>query len=81
MFLFDLLMLSSKKIVNTIKSLITREIIRLHPEVKRFYKVNFGQGVIILILLGQYANEEVIKKCAQESNQKNQKINLQFKFL
>jgi len=56
-------MMSPKKIVNTVKSLIAREIFRLHPEVKRFlWGGKFWTSGYYINTVGQYANEEVIKK-------------------
>ena len=56
-------MLSPKKIVNTVKSLTAREIFRLHPEVKRFlWGGKFWTSGYYINTVGQYANEEVIKK-------------------
>jgi putative transposase len=70
-------MLSPKKIVNTVKSLTGREIFRLHPEVKRFlWGGKFWTSGYYINTVGQYANEEVIKKYVQSqgNNQKYQKI-------
>jgi putative transposase len=59
-------MLSPKKIVNTVKSLITCEIFRLHPELKRFlWGGKFWTSGYYINTIGQYANEEVIKKYVQ----------------
>jgi len=56
-------MVSPKKIVNTVKSLTAREIFRLHPEVKQFlWGGKFWTGGYYINTVGQYANEEVIKK-------------------
>ena len=56
-------MMSPKKIVNTVKSLTAREIFRLHPEVKRFlWGGKFWTSGYYINTVGQYANEEVIKK-------------------
>ena len=56
-------MISPKKIVNTVKSLTAREIFRLHPEVKRFlWGGKFWTSGYYINTVGQYANEEVIKK-------------------
>lgn len=70
-------MLSPKKIVNTLKNLTAREIFRLHPEVKRFlWGGKFWTSGYYINTVGQYANEEVIKKYVQGQgdNQKYQKI-------
>jgi putative transposase len=59
-------MLSPKKIVNILKNLIALEIFRLHPEVKRFlWAANFWTSGYYINTVGQYANEEVIKKYVQ----------------
>lgn len=56
-------MMSPKKIVNTVKSLTAREIFRLHPEVKQFlWGGKFWTAGYYINTVGQYANEEVIKK-------------------
>ena len=56
-------MMSPKKIVNTVKSLTAREIFRLHPEVKQFlWGGKFWTADYYINTVGQYANEEVIKK-------------------
>ena len=58
--------MSAKKISNTIKSLTAREIFRLHPEVKRFlWGGKFWTSGYYINTVGQYANEEVIKKYVQ----------------
>jgi REP element-mobilizing transposase RayT len=70
-------MLSPKKIVNTVKSLTAREIFRLHPEVKRFlWGGKFWTSGYYINTVGQYANEEVIKKYLknQGSTDKYKKI-------
>lgn len=70
-------MISPKKIVNTIKSITAREIFRLHPEVKRFlWGGKFWAREYYVNTVGQYANEEVIKKYVQgQGSQKSyQKI-------
>jgi REP element-mobilizing transposase RayT len=59
-------MLSPKKIVNMVKSLIAREIFRLHPEVKRFlWGGKFWTSGYYINTVGQYPNEEVIMKYFQ----------------
>ena len=70
-------MMSAKKIVNTIKSLTAREIFRLHPEVKNFlWGGKFWTSGYYINTVGQYANEEVIKKYVQGqgNNQNYEKI-------
>jgi REP element-mobilizing transposase RayT len=64
---------SPKKIVNTVKSLIAREIFRLHPEVKRFlWGGKFWTAGYYINTVGQYANEEVIKKHVQGQGRKDE---------
>ena len=59
-------MLSPKKIVNILKSITAREIFRLHPEVKRFlWGGKFWTSGYYINTVGQYANEEIIKKYVQ----------------
>ena len=66
-------MFSPKKIVNTVKSLIAREIFRLHPEVKRFlWGGKFWTAGYYINTVGQYANEEVIKKYVQGQGRKDE---------
>lgn len=66
-------LLSPKKIVNTIKSLTAREIFRLHPEVKRFlWGGKFWTAGYYINTVGQYANEEVIKKYVQGQGRKEE---------
>nr|MBC7611330.1 IS200/IS605 family transposase [Pseudopedobacter sp.] len=70
-------MMSPKKIINTVKSLTAREIFRLHPEVKRFlWGGNFWTSGYYINTVGQYANEDVIKKYVQGqgNNQEYKKI-------
>jgi putative transposase len=70
-------MLSPKKTVNTVKSLTAREIFRLHPEVKRFlWGGKFWTSGYYINTVGQYANEEIIKKYVQGQgkDQQYQKI-------
>jgi len=68
-------MMSAKKISNTIKSLTAREIFRLHPEIKRFlWGGKFWTSGYYINTVGQYANEEVIKKYVQgQGNNQNYK--------
>ena len=66
-------MMSPKKIVNTIKSLTGREIFRLHPEVKQFlWGGKFWTSGYYINTVGQYANEEVIKKYLKEQGRVNE---------
>lgn len=56
-------MLSPKEIVQTIKSITEREIFRLHTEVKsELWGGQFWSDGYYINTVGQYANEEVIKK-------------------
>ena len=65
-------MMSPKKIVNTVKSLTAREIFRLHPEVKRFlWGGKFWTSGYYINTVGQYANEEIIKKYVQGQGGEN----------
>lgn len=66
-------MLSPKKIVNTVKSLLAREIFRFHPEVKHFlWGGKFWASGYYINTVGQYANEEVIKKYVQGQGRKDE---------
>ena len=57
---------SPKKIISAVKSITAKEIFRLHPEVKRFLWVGkFWTSGYYVNSVGQYANEEVIKKYLQ----------------
>ena len=57
---------SPKKIIRVIKSITAKEIFRLHPEVKRFlWGGKFWTSGYYVNSVGQYANEEVIKKYLQ----------------
>jgi putative transposase len=57
---------SPKKIISTVKSITAKEIFRIHPEVKRFlWGGNFWTRGYYVNTVGQYANEEVIKKYLQ----------------
>ncbi len=66
-------MMSAKEIANTIKSLTAREIFRIHPEVKSYlWGGNFWTSGYYINTVGQYANEEVIKKYVQgQGNSQN----------
>lgn len=55
-------MLSVKKIVQTIKSITTKELFRQHPEVKQqLWGGQFWSSGYYVNTVGQYANEEVIQ--------------------
>ena len=63
-----------KKIMGAIKSIAAKEIFGLHPEVKRMlWGGRFWTGGYYVNTLGQYANEEVIKKYLQNQGQSNYK--------
>ncbi len=57
---------SPKKIISAVKSITAKEIFRLHPEVKSFlWGGKFWTSGYYVNSVGQYANEEVIKKYLQ----------------
>lgn len=57
---------SPMQIVTIIKSLTAREIFKLHPKAKRFlWGGKFWTSGYYINTVGQYANEEVIKKYVQ----------------
>ena len=57
---------SPKKIISAIKSITAKEIFRLHLEVKIFlWGGKFWTSGYYVNTVGQYANEEVIKKYLQ----------------
>ena len=63
-------MISPKEMVQTIKSITARELFRLHPEVKEvLWGGQFWTDGYYINTVGQYANEEVIKKYVQEQGQ------------
>ena len=54
------------KIIRAIKSITAKELFRLHPEVKRqLWGGKFWTSGYYVNTVGQYANEEVIKKYLQ----------------
>ena len=56
-------MLSLKMIVQTVKSITAKELFRLHPEVKQqLWGGQFWSSGYYVNTVGQYANEETIKK-------------------
>ena len=60
---------SPKKIISAVKSITAKEIFRLHPEVKRFlWGGKFWTSGYHVNTVGQYANEEVIKKYLQNQS-------------
>ena len=55
-----------KKIIGAVKSITAKEIFRLHPEVKQIlWGGKFWTSGYYVNTVGQYANEEVIKKYLQ----------------
>ena len=59
--------ISVESIVRTIKSIIAKEIFMKHPEVKRIlWGGNFWTSGYYANTVGQYGNEEVIKKYLQQ---------------
>lgn len=55
-----------KKIISAVKSITAKEIFRLHPEVKqKLWGGKFWTSGYYVNTVGQYANEEVIKKYLQ----------------
>jgi putative transposase len=57
---------SPKEIISAVKSITAKEIFRLHPEVKRFLRGGrFWTSCYYVNTVGQYANEESIKKYLQ----------------
>ncbi|WP_289040562.1 IS200/IS605 family transposase [uncultured Zobellia sp.] len=63
-----------KKIIGAIKSITAKEIFRLLPEVKRMlWGGRFWTGGYYVNTVGQYANEEIIKKYLQNQGKSNYK--------
>ena len=61
---------SPKKIISVVKSITAKEMFRLHPEVKRkLWGGKFWTSGYYVNTVGQYANEEVIKKYLQNQGQ------------
>ena len=61
---------SPKKIINAVKSITAKEIFRLHPEVKlMLWGGKFWTSGYYVNTVGQYANEEVIKKYIQNQGE------------
>ncbi len=57
---------SPKKIIGAVKSITAKEVFRLHPEVKQMlWGGRFWTSGYYVNTVGQYANEEVIKKNLQ----------------
>jgi REP element-mobilizing transposase RayT len=65
-----------RKIIGAVKSITAKEIFRLHPEVKQqLWGGKFWTSGYYVNTVGQYANEEVIKKYLQnQGNSKYEKI-------
>ena len=62
--------ISAKKIANTVKSITAKEIFRFHPEVKqKLWGGKFWSSGYYVNTVGQYANEEVIKKYLQNQGE------------
>ncbi len=67
---------SPRKIIEAVKSITAKEIFRLHPEVKQvLWGGKFWTSGYYVNTVGQYANEEVIKKYLQnQGKDKYEKI-------
>jgi putative transposase len=64
--------ISPKRIINSVKSITAKEIFRLHPDVKRkLWRGKFWSSGYYVNTVGQYANEEVIKKYLQNQGKSN----------
>jgi putative transposase len=64
--------ISPKRIINSVKSITAKEIFRLHPDVKRkLWGGKFWSSGYYVNTVGQYANEEVIKKYLQNQGKSN----------
>ena len=63
---------SPKKIIGAVKSITAKEIFRLHPEVKQqLWGGKFWTSGYYVNTVGQYANEEVIKRYLQNQGVSN----------
>ncbi len=63
-----------KKIIGAVKSITAKEMFRLHPEVKRLlWGGKFRTSGYYVNTVGQYANEEVIKKYLQNQGKSKYK--------
>ena len=61
-----------QKIISSVKSITAKEIFRLHPEVKQMlWGGRFWTSGYYVNTVGQYANEEVIKKYLQNQGKSN----------
>ncbi|AJA70438.1 Transposase [Myroides sp. A21] len=64
--------ISVEIIVRTVKSITAKEIFRLHPEVKnQLWGGNFWTSGYYVNTVGQYGNEDVIKKYIQNQGEEN----------
>ena len=63
-----------KKIIGAVKSITAKEIFRLHPEVKQqLWGGKFWTSGYYVNTVGQYANEQVIKKYLQNQGKSEYK--------
>ena len=70
--------LSPSKIVQVIKSLTSKHIFKNHPEVKKIlWGGNFWTSGFYMNTVGQYANEEVIKRYVQKQGMQYKQIHRQ----
>ena len=64
--------ISDEIIVRTVTSITAKEIFRLHPEVKhQLWGGNFWTSGYYVNTVGQYGNEDVIKKYIQNQGEEN----------
>ncbi|APA93688.1 IS200/IS605 family transposase [Myroides odoratimimus] len=64
--------ISDEIIVRTVKSITAKEIFRIHPEVKhQLWRGNFWTSGYYVNTVGQYGNEDVIKKYIQNQGEDN----------
>ncbi len=64
---------SVSEIVRVVKSLTARELYQRHPEIKaKLWGGNFWTGGYYANTVGQYGNEEVIKRYVQEQGKANE---------
>ena len=65
--------ISVEVIVRTVKSIMAKEIFKIHPEVKRIlWGGNFWTSGYYANTVGQYGNEEVIKKYLREQGREKE---------
>ncbi len=63
---------SPKKIIGAVKSITAKEIFRFHPEVKQqLWGGKFWTSGYYVNTVGQYVNEDVIKKYLQNQGEKS----------